>query len=96
MWFFVHKRFSNTNIKLISYLVDGMQLMISRELEIVGLEECPTYKKKKAIIRTQQYQILESKIALQHKKTSNKLLSIDSVQSNSRLNLEYVDSWLGL
>ena len=68
MWFFVHKRFSNTNIKLISYLVDGMQLMISRELEIVGLEECPTYKKKKAIIRTQQYQILESKIALQHKK----------------------------
>ena len=47
MWFFVHKRFSNTNIKLISYLVDGMQLMISRELEIVGLEECPTYKKKR-------------------------------------------------
>ena len=38
---------SNTNIKFISYLVDGMQLMIFGELGIVGLEECPTYKKKK-------------------------------------------------
>ena len=43
--------------------------MIFGELGIVGSEESPTYKrkekkKKKAIIRTQQYQILESKIAL--------------------------------
>ena len=58
---------SNTNIKFISYLVDGMQLMIfeelgiAGELGIVGSEEHPTYKKK-AIIRTQRYQILESKI----------------------------------
>ena len=41
--------------------------MIFGELEIVGLNERPTYKKKKAIIRIQQYQILESKI-LQHQK----------------------------
>ena len=40
--------------------------MIFRELGIVESEEHPTYKpkKKKAIIWTQQYQILESKIAL--------------------------------
>ena len=40
--------------------------MIFGELRIVGSEERPTYKKKKkkAIIRTQRYQILESKIAL--------------------------------
>ena len=47
MWFFVHKMSSNTNIKFISCLVDGMQLMIFGELEIVGLKERPTYKKKK-------------------------------------------------
>ena len=69
MWFFVHKMSSNTNIKFISCLVDGLQLMIFGELGIVGklglvgLEERPTYKKKGAIIRTQRYQILDSKIA---------------------------------
>ena len=47
MWFFVHKMSSNTNIKFISYLVDGMQLMIFGELGIVGLEERPTYQTKK-------------------------------------------------
>ena len=47
MWFFVHKMSLNINIKFISYLVDGMQLMIFGELGIVGLEERPTYKKKK-------------------------------------------------
>ena len=41
--------------------------MIFGELEVIGLNERPTYKKKKAIIRIQQYQILESKI-LQHQK----------------------------
>ena len=41
--------------------------MIFGELGIVGSEEHPTYKKN-AIIRSQRYQILESKIALQHKK----------------------------
>ena len=46
-----------------------MQLMIFGEmgiigeLGIVGSEKRPTYKKKEAIIRTQLYQILESKIA---------------------------------
>ena len=47
MWFFVHKMSLNINIKFISYLVDGMQLMIFGELGIVGLEERPTYQKKK-------------------------------------------------
>ena len=37
------------------------ELGIAGELGIVGSEERPTYKKK-AIIRTQRYQILESKI----------------------------------
>ena len=37
--------------------------MIFGELGIVGSEEHPTYKKN-AIIRSQRYQILESKIAL--------------------------------
>ena len=64
MWFFVHKISLNTYIKFISYLVDGMQQMIFGELGIVGSEECLTYEKKReAFIRTQQYQILESKIA---------------------------------
>ena len=42
------------------------ELEIVGELGIVGSEERLTYKKrkKKAIIRTQRYQILESKIAL--------------------------------
>ena len=43
------------------------ELGIVRELGIVGSEEHPTYKKekenRKAFIRTQRYQILESKIA---------------------------------
>ena len=39
------------------------EMGIVGELEIVGSEELPTYKKREAIIRTQQYQILESKIA---------------------------------
>ena len=47
MWFFVHKMSLNINIKFISYLVDGMQLMIFGELGIVGLEERPTYQTKK-------------------------------------------------
>ena len=57
------------NIKFINCLVNGMQLMIFGEmgiigeLGIVGSEKRPTYKKKEAIIRTQRYQILESKIA---------------------------------
>ena len=67
MWFFIHKMSLNTNIKFISCLVDGMQLMIFRELGIVRSEKCPTLKKN-AIIRTQRYQILESRIALQHQK----------------------------
>ena len=43
------------NIKFMNYLVDGMRLMIFREMGIVGSEERPTYKKKKkkGIIRTQ-------------------------------------------
>ena len=41
--------------------------MIFGELEIVGPNERPTYKKKKAIIRIQQYQILESKILQRQK-----------------------------
>ena len=66
MWFFVHKMSLNINIKFISYLVDGMQLMIFGELGIVGLEECPTYKKKKTTISNIGIQnfFATSKIAL--------------------------------
>ena len=49
MWFFVHKMSLNINIKFISYLVDGMQLMIFGELEIVGPDERPTYNQDYSI-----------------------------------------------
>ena len=66
-WFFVHKRSSNTNIKLISYLVNGDAVDDFWRAGDCWTEWTSYIQKKKAIIRIQQYQILESKI-LQHQK----------------------------
>ena len=65
-WFFVHKRSSNTNIKLISYLVNGDSWWFLESWRLLDQMNV-LHTKKKAIIRIQQYQILESKI-LQHQK----------------------------
>ena len=65
-WFFVHKRSSNTNIKLISYLVNGDSWWLLESWRLLDQMNV-LHTKKKAIIRIQQYQILESKI-LQHQK----------------------------
>ena len=58
------------------------ELGIIGELEIVGSEERPTYKKK-----GNNYDTTISNIGIQNyfatSKTSNKLLLVDSIQSNS-------------